>query len=213
MRGAAAGRFRPRRIDGRIALLDVDDPTFFIDHESGSIGHPDFGQQDAVIGGYLTFGEIAEEGKLHAILGSEFFLGWGIVCTDSKNLGFRSIKFCDTRLVREHFLGSATGEGGRKEGKNDIAFAAEITQLHFAACGGCEREIRSHVAFLEVGFGRRLALGIEPGGQQRAADEAANGQCSHGYFPLRGVSRLAFQGPPAQSRRYIATVYVASSTD
>src|SRR5450759_2705874 len=62
MRRATARRLRPRRIDRRIPLLDVDNLACFVDHESGSIRHTGIRQQYAVIGRYLAFGEIAQQG-------------------------------------------------------------------------------------------------------------------------------------------------------
>ena len=87
MRCAAARRFRPRRIDRRVSLLDVDNLPFLIDHECRSVCHTGIHQQNTIIGGHLTLGEIAEQGKLYVGFGSEFFLGRSVVGTNSKNLG------------------------------------------------------------------------------------------------------------------------------
>ena len=88
MRRTTASGLRPRRIDRRIALFDVDDLAFLIDDKRGPVGHAVLGHQYAVGRGHFTFGEIAQEGELHVVLGGEFFLGRGVIGTDSKNLGF-----------------------------------------------------------------------------------------------------------------------------
>jgi len=122
----AAGQICPSRVNGAIALLDVDNFPLLIDYESRTIRHSDLGDQNTIGHSHLAFGEIAEQGEGGVHFGGELLLGLGIVGTNSKNLCFVAFKFSDTSLVCQHFLGSTTGESGWEEGYHHIRFTAEI---------------------------------------------------------------------------------------
>jgi hypothetical protein len=142
----------------------VNDLAFFIDHKSRAIRDADLGDQHAVSGGYLTLREIAEQGEGGVDLGCKFFLGRSVIGTDSKYFCFVAFEFSDTSLVRQQFLGSTTGKRGWEEGYHDIILAAEIGEMDGPASGGRQREIRSHIANLQVSVRRRDALlGVRDG--------------------------------------------------
>src|SRR5579885_2252285 len=162
---AAARGLRAGGIDRRFTLLDVLDFPFLVHYEGGAVGDAYLGDEDPISLHHFARAEIAEqrEGKLQLI--SKHFLGRGIVCTIAKNLGFGSLKFANTSLVRQHLLRSTTGEGSREEGQDDVRLAAKIRQPDLGAARGGQSEVRSHVPDLEAGLGRGELLRAEHGGK------------------------------------------------
>jgi hypothetical protein len=101
VRREAARRFGSCGIYGRVPLLDVGDFALTVDYERRAVGNSDVLQKDTVLAHYFSFGKIAEQVERGAYLSSKFLLGRGIVRTDCKNLGFYTIEFSDTSLVRQ----------------------------------------------------------------------------------------------------------------
>jgi len=160
---AANLHFGPFRLDPgtkrlwrELELLHLRSKAFAVLHLL--VRHSRRLDQDPVSFRDFALGEIAQHRNFDLVLSGKFFLGRSVVRTDSKNLGLVCIEFSDTSLVRCHFLRSTTGESGREKGQDDVELASEITQRHLATSGGVEREIRSHVAFFQVGLGRRHGL-------------------------------------------------------
>jgi len=112
-------------VDSGVALLDIDNLPFFVDHERGAIRHSGFHQHSVVLADF-AFGEIAEKRDLNVVLGGEFFLGRGVICTDTKDFRLTCFKFGDTSLVCREFLGSTTCESGGEESQDHVVLAAEV---------------------------------------------------------------------------------------
>src|SRR5215467_1399146 len=146
MRGPAASRLCPRRVDCCIALLDVDDLSFLVHDEGRAIRHTGCLNEYAVRFRYRAIFEIAQHRYLDFILGCELPLGKGVVGTDSKNLSVGCVEFSDTSLVRRKFLRSTTGKCGRIEREDNDVLAAKIAQLYRFTGGGRQSEVRRHIA-------------------------------------------------------------------
>ena len=170
MGGPATRRFRAGGIDGGTPLLDISDLAFFIHYKGRPVGNARRLDQHAIGGRHLAFREVTEQREGCVGLGGELFLGWSIVGADSKNLGIRCIEFSNTSLVCRDFLGSATGESGRKKCQDHGVLAAIVGELHLFAGSGGEGEIRGHVTNLEAGV-RRLHLLL---GKQAGREECAS---------------------------------------
>ena len=97
------------------ALLDVPDLALPVDHESGPVGDAPLRDQHAVLRRHLALREIAQQRERELSFSDEFFLGRNVVGADAEYLGLHALEFGDTSLVRQHFLRSTTGEGGREE--------------------------------------------------------------------------------------------------
>ncbi len=146
-----------RRIDGRFALLDVAEDTFFVDDERGACSKSAFLVKDTVIFDHLAF-EIAEQWERDVNVLGETFVSSKAVNTDSENLRFGGIEFGNIRLIRLQLLCSTTGEREHIEGKQNVFLAAEVAKFHGLAAGISEREIRSFIANLQVRLGRGRLL-------------------------------------------------------
>src|SRR5438045_6774041 len=151
MSSPATRSFRAGGIDGATPLLYISDLPFFIHYKGRPVGDACRGDQHAIGSRHLAFSEVTEQRERCVSLGGELFLGWSIVGADSKNLGVRRIEFRNTSLVCRDFLGSATGECGRKKCQDHGVLAAIVGELHLIASSGCEGEIRGHVTNFEAG--------------------------------------------------------------
>ena len=145
---AAARRFGPGRVDGGVALLDVNDFSLFIDDEGGSVRNSVIFNQNTISPGNLALRKIAQQRHFDLVFGCKFLLGRSIVRADAENLGSSRFEFSDTSLVRREFARSTTREGGREEGQNYSVLAPVVAEFHLPAGSGGQGEVRSHVAFL-----------------------------------------------------------------
>ena len=159
----------PSCFDGVLTGLHKLDLAFFVDHESDSIGDSNFLDEHAIGFTHFSVFEIAEEGEAQTELGREFFLGGSVVGADSEHFGVRIGELGHTRLVRQHFLRSATGERGREEGQNDGLLAAKILKRYFAARSGAQSKIGPPC---QPTFNVE-DIGLAAGGCAQMADEVA----------------------------------------
>jgi hypothetical protein len=180
------------RVDGRIALLDVGYFSLLIDYEGGPVGYSGIFVQNAVGLADLTFGKIAQDGERYVVLGCEFFLGRGVIGADAKYFSIGCLKFCNTSLVCLNFLGSATGEGSGEKGEDDGVLAPEIRELHLAARGGVQREVRRFITHFQVSLAGLNGLREQADGCSQT-HERQRQQLHKTSFGI-GVSRLSFYG-------------------
>ena len=157
MRRPAACCFRTGRIDRAAPFFDIDNLSFFIDHECGTVRHAVVHEHTICLGNGAIF-EIAQQGNLDLVLGCKFSLGRNVVAADAEYLGVCCLKFCDTSLVRGEFLGSATSKRGREKRQDDGILAAKIAELHRLPRGGRESEVRGEVALFQMRLRRCLGL-------------------------------------------------------
>ena len=181
-------------VDGRSALLDIGDFSCFVDHEGGPVGYAGVFVQNTVSLTDLTFRKIAQDGERYVVLCGEFFLGGGVIGTDSKYFRIVCFELGNTSLVCLDLLGSATGEGGGEKGEDDGVLALEVGKLDLAAGGGVQGEVRRGITHLQVSFAglnglREQADGCSHGeqSQRQQFHKTSNGSCIEASI---GGSRL-----------------------
>jgi len=168
MRRPAAGLVGARRIDRAVPLFDVGDFPFLVDHEGRAVRYAGILIEHAIRSGGLAFGKIAQKRHGNVVFSREFALRRGIIGANSKNFDVVIVEFCNTSLVCQEFLRSATGERGGVKRQDDRVFATEIRQLHLSALGGVQVEIGRHVTDLQVSFRRLDGLPVRSGRNQHA---------------------------------------------
>ena len=158
---STARRIGAGDVDSRIALFDVRDLSLHIDHEGGPVGHAVLGNQDAVQRRDFAI-VIAQQGEFRSQFFGPMSQCGSRIGADCQHLAVFGSEVRDTSLVRREFLGSATGERGRKECQDDVLLTAEIGKLDchtVAGTVGADGEIRRGIANLQRCFRHRDVLG------------------------------------------------------
>jgi hypothetical protein len=190
-------------VDGRSALLDIGDFSCFVDHEGGPVGYAGVFVQNAVSLTDLTFGKIAQDGERYVVLCGEFFLGRSVIGADAKYFCIGCLKFCNTSLVCQNLLGSATGECGGEEREHDDVLAPEIRELHLAAGGGVQGEVRRFITYFEVSLAGLDGLCEQADGrshsdqrQRQQLHKTSYDLVFRGYHPVAPVCKRLTTKPP-----------------
>src|SRR5262245_26035349 len=119
---------RSTRVNRCIALFDVANDAFLVDHERGARAGARGLVENAVILDNLALLEVAEQregesfGFGSEVFGPAFERG-NAVHADAENLSFSVAEFGDISLIRLHLFRSATGEGKHVKRQHDVLLA------------------------------------------------------------------------------------------
>src|SRR5262245_45300617 len=121
-----AARLNSRaRINRRATFFDVANDPILVYYERCPATETLGLIEDAVFFDHSSF-EITQERKAYTELFRPMSISGNTINTNSKDLCFCFVEFCDISLIRFHLLFSATGEGEHKECQHDIFFSFEV---------------------------------------------------------------------------------------
>src|SRR6185437_14450157 len=121
MREAAAGVGSAKNLYRIATKFDEVDFAFGIDDESNTVRNAGLLHVHAILLRHVPIEEIAEQWEAQAEAFRERFLRRSVVGTDSKYFRAGLLELLHSSLECFHLGGSATGEGGGKEGEDDSA--------------------------------------------------------------------------------------------
>jgi hypothetical protein len=138
-------------IDRAAAFLDMLDLAFLVHDEGGAVGELHLLIQDAVGLGDFPL-EVAQQRELDPDFFGKGFVRGRVVNADAENFRVVQVDFAgvDTRLVSLQLLRSTTGKGQHVKGQDDVLLPAEIGEMDLLEGGVGQREVRGHIAHLQV---------------------------------------------------------------
>ena len=172
-----------RRINCRVAFLDVSDDPLFVYHERRAIAVALLFIKRAVIFHHGAF-EVAQEREGEADVLREAFVGRNTVHTNAENLRVGSFEFGDISLIRLQLLRSTTPEGENIKCKHDVLLAFEVAELDFFTGRAWKCKVGRRLAHLELRFWRSGLLRVGANRQQREHGREDQGFLYHLWLSL-----------------------------
>lgn len=150
---AAARRGCAGWINRGCSFLNMLNFPVKVDDKSCSIGHASLWKKHSIACRYFSH-KVTYERISCLEFPSPVAQSGKVVCANSQDLRFGSLKFFDTSLVSSEFFRSTTCKGRGKEGDHHSLLASKIRQGDWLALRTRQGEVRRYIPDFQMRLGR-----------------------------------------------------------